>query len=146
MPSSWLLSHLSHYLNYFRQYPRGLKIRSVPLAVPGPWFDGELYVLSDIGLYSLNLVALPSVPYLISSNRWLLARPRAKPPGTKLDKGSADEHPPFWGPGGFSPQSQKQDGVDGPKVKNKMASMGQNSKTRWRRWAKSQKKMAAKGI
>jgi len=26
-----------------------------------------------------------------------------------------------------------------------MAVMGQNSKTRWRRWAKGQKKMAAKG-
>ena len=82
--------------------------------------------------------------------------PKGKAPGPKIKKGDADEHPPFLGPGGLSPQSQKQDGVDGPKVKNKMASMGQKSKTRWRWWAKTQKedggdgpkvkkKMAAKG-
>jgi len=38
------------------------------------------------------------------------------------------------GPGGKShqAQTQKQDGIDGPKLTNKMASLGPNSKTRWR--------------
>ena len=49
-----------------------------------------------------------------SSNWWLLARPRAKPPGPKLKKGMQMSTPHFWAPGAWA-----------PKVKNKMASMGQ---------------------
>jgi len=41
------------------------------------------------------------------------------------------------GHGGKSPraETQKQDGVDGPKLKNKMASWFSKKKTRWRRVA-----------
>ena len=35
---------------------------------------------------------------------------------------------PFLGPGGKGTQTQKQDGVDGPKLKSQMASMGPNTK------------------
>jgi len=43
---------------------------------------------------------------------------------------------PFRAPGQKPPrtQTQKQDGGDGLKLKNKMAAMDLNSKTRWRRW------------
>jgi len=71
--------------------------------------------------------------------------PKGKAPGPKIGKRGVQMSTPHFGPRGLEPPSQKQDGVDGPKVKNKMAAMGQNSKRIWRRWAKSQKKMAAKG-
>ena len=51
-PLSWLLSHPSHYFDYFRQ----LNGRSLPLAVPGQWFDDELHVLWVLTFPVLPLV------------------------------------------------------------------------------------------